>query len=292
MYTKILVPLDGSRVAEQILPYARLWAKTYAIPLELLRVDDPDIRPPFWPPLPSRDYLKEVSARYLPVLQPVASIEQVGKPAEVIVERAEADPACLIALATHGLSGPRRWLLGSVAGKVARGTTNPLLFIRPTEGMDPATDIELKTVFVPLDGSGLAEKVLPHILPLVKKMKLEVHLVRVYTLPADAYVVGDGVFMQALAQQREMMKNEAETYLEGKTQQLRAEGLDRVISTAIEGDPAGEIIDLACKTPNNLIAMSSHGRSGVGRWILGSVTEKVIHHSRDPVLIIRPASNA
>lgn len=85
-------------------------------------------------------------------------------------------------------------------------------------------------------------------------------------------------------------EKEAKTYLEGKTQQLRAEGLDRVISTAIEGDRAGEIIDLACKTPNNLIAMSSHGRSGVGRWVLGSVTERVIHHSRDPVLVIRPAS--
>jgi nucleotide-binding universal stress UspA family protein len=71
-------------------------------------------------------------------------------------------------------------------------------------------------------------------------------------------------------------------------QQLRAEGLENVISTSIEGDPAGEIIDIARKTPKNLIAMSTHGRSGVRRWVFGSVAEKVIQHSGDPVLVIRP----
>jgi nucleotide-binding universal stress UspA family protein len=94
--------------------------------------------------------------------------------------------------------------------------------------------------------------------------------------------------MQALTQQRETIQKEVETYLEGKVEELRAEGLDQVVSTAIEGDPAGEIIDLAQRTANNLIAMSSHGKSGIAQWVLGSVAEKVIHHSRDPVLVIRP----
>jgi nucleotide-binding universal stress UspA family protein len=287
MYTKVLVPLDGSRLAEQVLSYAGFLAESTGIPIELLRVDDPDVRTPFWPPLADKDYLQQVAARRLPSSLRIDCAEQVGKPAEVIVERAKADPGCLIAMATHGLSGIRRWLLGSVASKVAHATTNPLLFIRPVDGEGPAKPIELKTVFVPLDGSGLAEKILPHVVALAKKMKLEVHLVRVYGMPVDAYVVGDGVYMQSLAQQREMIQRETANYLEGKIQQLRAEGLAQVISTEIEGDPAAEIIDLACKTPNNVIAMSSHGRSGMGRWILGSVAEKVIHHSRDPVLVIR-----
>jgi nucleotide-binding universal stress UspA family protein len=156
------------------------------------------------------------------------------------------------------------------------------------EAGEQARRPELKIVFVPLDGSGLAEKNLPHVITVAKRMKLEVHLVRVYTLPADAYIVGNGVYMQALAQQREVIQKEAEDYLAGKVEQLRAEGLDQVISTAMEGDPAGEIIDLAQRTPNNLIAMSSHGKSGIAQWVLGSVAEKVIHHSRDPVLVIRP----
>ena len=287
MYTQILVPLDGSSLAEQILPYVRVFAETYGIPVELLRVHDPDIRPPFWPPLPAREYLKQVATRYLPVSMRIDHVEESGKPADVIVDRAKGDPTCLIAMATHGLSGARRWLLGSVSSKVAHTTINPLLFIRPGDGQDPATPIELKTVFVPLDGSGLAEKVLPHVIALAKKMKLEVHLLRVYMLPTDAYMFGDGVYMQALGQQKEAIKKAAETYLEGKVEELRAEGLDRVVSTAIEGDAAGEIIDLAGRTPNNLVAMSSHGGSGIAQWVFGSVTEKVIHHSSDPVLVIR-----
>jgi nucleotide-binding universal stress UspA family protein len=180
MYTKILVPLDGSSFSEQILPYARVFAEAYGIPLKLLRVNDPDIRPPFWPQLPGREYLKQVAGRYLPASLRIDHIEESGKPAEIIVDRAKSDPACLIAMATHGLSGARRWLLGSVASKVAHTTTNPLLFIRPAEGQDAATPVELKTVFVPLDGSGLAEKILPHVIALAKTMKLEVHLLRVY----------------------------------------------------------------------------------------------------------------
>ena len=287
MYTKIIVPLDGSTLAEQILPYARLFAQAYGTPMELLRVSDPDIRTPFWPLLPGKQYLQQI-ARTLPKSLRVECVEESGKPAEVIVERAKADPASIIAMATHGMSGARRWLLGSVASKVAHTTTNPLLFIRPAEDDQQAGGIELKIVFVPLDGSGLAEKILPHVVALAKRMKLEVHLVRIYTLPADAYIVGDGVYMQALAQQKEASQKEAEDYLAAEVEQLRSEGLDRVISTAIEGDAAGEIIDLAQSTPNNLIAMSSHGKSGIVEWVLGSVAEKVIHHSRDPVLVIRP----
>ena len=244
MYTKILVPLDGSSLAEQILPHARIFAETYGIPVELLRVNDPDIRTPFWPPLPGGEYLQRIAGA-LPRSLRVDCVEESGKPAAVIVERAKSDPACIIAMATHGLSGARRWLLGSVASRVAHTTTNPLLFIRPAEAGEKATRIELKIVFVPLDGSGLAEKILPHVITLAKRMKLEVHLVRVYTLPADAYIVGNGVYMQALTQQREVIQKEAEDYLAGKVEELRAEGLDQVISTAIEGDPAGEIIDLA-----------------------------------------------
>ncbi len=257
--------------------------------MELLRVSDPDIRPPFWPSLPGSEYLRQIAATAFPPSLRVDCVAETGKPAAVIVERAKGDPTCLIAMATHGLSGARRWLFGSVARRVAHTATNPLLLIRPGEGDEPAARIELNVVFVPLDGSGLAEKILPHVITLAKRMKLEVHLVRVYTLPADAYIVGGGVYMQALSQEKEAVRKEAEFYLEGKVEELRAEGLDGVISMAIEGDPAGEIIDLATKTPNNLIAMSSHGKSGLAEWVLGSVAEKVIHHSRDPVLVIRPA---
>jgi len=91
MYKKVIVPLDGSKLSEQILPYARAVAAAYEIPVELLWVSDPDIRPPFWPPLPDREYLKQVSAKYLPASLHIFCTEERGKPAEVIVKRAGGD---------------------------------------------------------------------------------------------------------------------------------------------------------------------------------------------------------
>jgi nucleotide-binding universal stress UspA family protein len=287
MYSKILVPLDGSRFSEQILPYARWVADAYAIPVELLRITDPDVRPPFWPPETSDQYLKKVVAKFFP--SGAARIAEVGAPAEVITDRAKSDPACLIAMATHGMSGARRWLLGSVASKVVQTAANPLLMIRPTDDAGELQQPKLDRVFVPVDGSGLAEKTLPHVRALAKTKNLEIHLLRVYTLPADAYVVADGVIGQGPEPYREQLKKEAQTYLDGLVAGLRADGLNRVMATAIEGDPAGEIIDLARKTPNDLIVISTHGRSGIGRWVLGSVAEKVVQHSRGPVLLVRAA---
>ena len=288
MYSKIIVPLDGSKLAEQILPFARLLAGACEIPVELLRVHEPGSKTAYWPPLPNGDYLKHISARYLPASLSIDLTEEMGEPAELIVERAKRNPACLIAIATHGLSGIRRWLLGSVASKVVHGATNALLVIRPAEGLDPGAEIELKTVFVPLDGSGLAEKILPHVLPLAKKLAMEMQLLRAYSVPPEYYLVGEGLYMQPIAEQKEVIRKEAAVYLDGKVETLQAEGFPRVIATAIDGDPAEVIIDLAQKTPHSLIAMSTHGRSGIGRWMLGSVAERVIQHSKNPVLLLRP----
>jgi nucleotide-binding universal stress UspA family protein len=287
MYDKISVPLDGSKLAEQILPYVRAIAERDQIPIELFTVVDPDARPPFWPPQAGKRYLQEVHEKYFPSPARATAHVEIGEPAAVIVERNRTDPRCLIAMATHGMSGLRRWLLGSVASKVVQTTLNPLLLIRPMEGVDPAAAIKLTTVFVPLDGSALAQKVLPDVVTLAKKMNLEVQLLRMYELPPDAYVVGDGLIARGPARYREEFQNEAKTYLDGKVEELRAQGLNNVLAIAIEGDPAGEIIDIARRTEHNLIAMCSHGRSGIGRWLLGSVAEKVVQHSKDPVLIIR-----
>ena len=289
MYEKILVPLDGSNLAEQVLPFVHRLATADDIPIELLTVTDPDARPPFWPAEADKSYLKKVSQTYFPAARRIATAVEIGKPADVIVKRAQDDPGSLIAMSTHGMSGMRRWILGSIASKVVQTATNPLLLIRPVEGVDASASVDLKTVVVPLDGSALAEKVLAQVAALAKKMNIAVHLIRVYTLPASALVVAEGVIPQGPEPFRETLRQEAEHYLADKAEQLRTEGLQQVSTTAVEGDAASEIIDIARNTANNLIAMSTHGRSGIGRWVLGSVAEKVVQHSRDPVLLIRAA---
>ena len=285
MYSKILVPLDGSRASEQILFFARLFADAYGIPVELLRVTDPDARPPFWPSESSARYLKKTADEYF--AGRASTSAEIGVPAAFIIDHAKKDPSCLIAMATHGLSGARRWLLGSVTSKVVQTAANPLLLIRPSHNFDASTPVRMEQLFVPLDGSGLAEKALPHACALSKRLNLEIQLLRVYSLPMDAYVVADGVIARGPAQYREELTKQAQDYLEGKVAALRADGVDRVVGIALEGDAASEIIDLASKTPDSLIAMSTHGRSGIGRWVLGSVAEKILQHAHNPVLLIR-----
>ena len=286
MYSKILVPLDGSKLAEQVLPYAQLLAGAFGASLTLLQVSDPDARLPFSLSQSAGDYLKYAAAS----LKPLAAdtVEKIGKPANVIVDLAKVAADGLIAMATHGMTGPRRWVLGSVASKVVQSAANPILLIRATQSAAPAGSVAFRRIIVPLDGSGLAEAVLPHASALASKLKLDMVLVRTYGLPPDAYVVADGVINQGPAPYRKSLHEECEKYLDGKVAGLRADGLAAVSANVIEGDPASEIVDLAASAPQSLIAMSTHGRSGIGRWALGSVAEKVIQHSRAAVLLIRP----
>ena len=245
MYSKILVPLDGSRLSEQILPYARFFADAHGIPVELIRITDPDARPPFWPPETTGRYLRKIAAEYFSGAAP--TVTEIGAPAKAIVDHAKADPSCLIAMATHGMSGARRWLLGSVTSKVVQTTANPLLLIRSNENPDAVTQVRMDQIFVPLDGSGLAEKPLPHACALMKRLNLEIQLVRVFSLPMDAYVVADGVIARGPAQYRDESAKQAQDYLERKVAGLKADGFERVAGIALEGDAATEIIDLALK---------------------------------------------
>ena len=168
MYKKILVALDGSRLSEGILPCADFFARTLKVPVELLLVIDSET---FMPSTVKHahyhdiiaaeqkkrgDYLKEVAISFSDALTVDCTVE-VGKPAEVIVYRAAADNGTLIAMATHGRSGVKRWLLGSVADKVLHAASNHLLLVRTTEGTKSIEAVSLKSVLLPLDGSGLAE---------------------------------------------------------------------------------------------------------------------------------------
>ncbi|MBF8253521.1 MAG: Universal stress protein [Deltaproteobacteria bacterium] len=300
MYTKMLIPLDGSRTAEKVLPFARALAEKLKIPIELLGVVDVSVmvthiaadKARYLDTLiaqgerSSRVYLKEIAER-LPGLSVTCEVDR-GRPAEVIIERAAADKGTLITMATHGRSGINRWLLGSVAEKVLRGTTNPLFLVRGNEEYSTDGSPAMKSIIVPLDGSELAESVLPTVVAVAKMLDLEVVLCRVYELPASAYYVAED-YLPNYDALKTQVKDEARSYLEQKIEALTAMGLAKVSSVVLEGSGAEEIIHYAQAHPDSLVAMCTHGRSGVKRWVLGSVTEKVVRHSGDPVLVVRAA---
>jgi len=112
-------------------------------------------------------------------------------------------------------------------------------------------------------------------------------LFRAYSIPYSAYSSAEGYYAVDYEELLKAMREEAVDYLEKKTEAVKKLGIDKVSCVAKEGFAADEIISLSRKSPDNLIAMCTHGRSGVKRWVLGSVTETVVRHSADPVLVIR-----
>ena len=297
MFTRILVPLDGSETAEAVLPYARLLSSDLKIPVELLTVVDVaeigrHLRSEQFSDLGAlikyqivdhEKYLGGIAQSFQG--QEVSCTVDKGITAGSIIDKAGADKGTLIAMATHGRSGLTRWLLGSIAEKVLRAANNPLLLVRAREGAATSGKATIDSVSVPLDGSELAESILAQVVEFAKAIKLAVRLMRCYSVADMIYGYED--YSAGLVALRERSKEEAVEYLEAKVDQLREQGLTEVVPLTSEGEPGEAIIESAKGLPNSLIAMCTHGRSGVNRWLLGSVTEKVVRHSGHPVLVIR-----
>jgi nucleotide-binding universal stress UspA family protein len=243
---------------------------------------------PYSPPLAGGEYLEEIASWAFPDSIEVDRLVEGGAPAATILERSRNDRGTLICMATHGRSGITRWMLGSVAYKVLHAAHSPVLLIRPVEETDPLVSVQIKTLLAPLDGSGLAEQILPHVNALAAKLRLSVNLLRAYTFPPDAYLVGDGLYMEPLSRYREAVAQDVEKYLADKAELVRSAGLSRVEALAVSGNAAQEIISFADRTPNCMIAMSTHGKTGLDAWYVGSVAEKIVHRSTKPVLLVRP----
>jgi nucleotide-binding universal stress UspA family protein len=129
--------------------------------------------------------------------------------------------------------------------------------------------------------------VLPAVAELAKRLEAEVILFRAYHIPYTAVVPAEGYYPPIDLELIDSFRDEAVSYLEKKAETLKQLGVQKVSYVAKEGLAADQIIALARQTPDNLIAMCTHGRSGIKRWVLGSVTETVVRHSGDPVLVIR-----
>jgi len=297
MYKKILVPLDGSATAEAVLPYVEAFAAGFKIPVQLLSVIDIGAMTTHLAPERVRHLEniiageEEKCASYLDNVAKIFSHSAAdcrivrGTPAEIVLESTQDERDTLIAMATHGRSGAKRWLLGSVAEKVLRGTTNPLFLVRAAAAKTSPQKI-INSIVVPLDGSPLAERILPTVCRWARALDVEVTLVRAFEFPTVAYVSSE-IYLPDYDQFREEARREAAAYLKEKEVGLVAEGVRTVSILTLEGQAADEIINYAQSAPGAVIAMSTHGRSGVQRWLLGSVTEKVVRHAGDPVLVVR-----
>ena len=175
-----------------------------------------------------------------------------GRADEVILEKGETDTGMLICMATHGRSGLDRFLLGSVTEKVLRAAANPLLLVRATEEAKSDGTAVLKSIIVPLDGSELAESIIPTAAEKAKELGLEVVLFRAYHLPTSAYASDE---MYSAVDYDEVIagvRDEATQYLEKKAAEVKKLGVEKVSVVSKQGFAADEIIALARKNPDSI----------------------------------------
>ena len=301
----ILVPMDGTEVSEGILPWVARIAGQADARLILLTAVDPDgiEYPPVGPPAQPdwamfRDQVEENSRTHAQdALQAVVEWLRIrgvsaegrailGNPAEEIVRVSEDEGCGLIAMSTHGRNLIGRSILGSVTDRVLHSASVPVLTITPDRArMYQEEGTTLNTVVVPLDGSELAELALPYAEELATALSLEVLLVRVARTDHLAFSYEE--FAGRIPDFTSDLEREAARYLEAVSEGLRNRGL-AVRHRVLGGAPAPSLLDLARETPRNLIAMTTHGRSGLTRWVMGSVAEAMIRGSGDPVLVVRP----
>ncbi len=303
MYSKILVPLDGSRSAESILPYVRLFAETLKVPVELISAIDPRTPDGFGSlageharyhdvqvALPAKqekscDYLKK-TAFCLPDSLAVDCTVEVGKPARVIIEKAAAVPGTLIAMATHGHSGVKRWVLGGMAEKVLRRAANDLLLFRAAEETSIFRDASLKSIILPLDGSETPAAIIPDVVELAKEMSLEILLLRAFGVPMayraeDSWSDSEWIL--------ELVKDVAREDLEAKLEEVKTRGWNHVTPLLLEGNAVRKVIDEAQKDPQKLVAVSRESESLIARWLSGGVPEDIIGYTGGPVLVFSPS---
>lgn len=294
MIDRILVPLDGSDLAAQALPHATLQARRFGARILLLRVVEPiPVSAPEWVnPSEFRAVHEDAGSYLADVARTLADRElrvdfqtREGPPAETIIATAQEEAVDLIAMSTHGRSGIGRWVYGSVADKVLRGADTPVFLIRASEAAPLAGVSGYRRLLVPLDGSELAELALLYAETWAKTFDAEVILLRVPTLPAYVTLGPDAsLLMPSLLSEA---YDEADAYLANITRQLKAKGL-AVHKAAVEpGAIADIIIEYARDAAVDCIVMSTHGRSGLGRWVYGSVADRVLRGAGVPVLLVR-----
>lgn len=263
MFRKILVPLDGSELAEKVLPFVQSLAASFGSDVHLVFVSEASEE---WGRVID-SYLKGLTAHLAGAGIRTRSAVLFGRPAEELLDYSELNKVDLIAMATHGRSGVSRWAVGSVTDKIVRGATVPVLVCpagSSPESAEPASSF--RRFLLPLDGSKLAEGAIPMVAQLAQKLGAEVVLLSVV--------------------EQANLESRAQNYLNRICKRLQR----RKIDTAVEvkaGMPAQQILESASTHEIDLIALSTHGRGGVSRWILGSVADKVVRTARCAVLLTR-----
>jgi nucleotide-binding universal stress UspA family protein len=290
---KILVPLDGSPLAEAALPYAKAIASRAGASLVLVRAAHHTSF--FGDGAVDQQRAISQAEDYLTLLADGLTTEGFlvqtgvpfgGSPAEWIVEESEIRHVDLIVMATHDRIGPDRWVRGSVAEAVVHRSTVPVMLVRATDAGQLARRFEAEqpVLIVPLDGSDVAESALPIARELAQAIGARVVVAGVVPKPGQFVAGQAGAIVTYAGSEHAQLVADAWAYLESS-----AGGLGTMV-TSVEtvvryGDAAVEVAAVAREYAAAAVVMATHGRTGLVRSILGSVAGGVLHHSTCPVVL-------
>jgi nucleotide-binding universal stress UspA family protein len=297
----ILVPLDGSPFGEHALPAALAIARRRPTRIALAHVHQliiPTIaaaEAPLFDQTPD-ELLRQQEALYLEGISrrlgaiwdgPITRTMLEVPVADALAHHAEMIGAALIVLSTHGRGGLARAWLGSVADRLIRLSPVPTLMVRPgDEPPDLTREPPIRHILIPLDGSPLAEQAIPLALKVGRLTRAHYTLVQVVEPVFRNFLLGGPEPPVDMDAEAAAWKRASE-YLDAVAVKLRDQGLT-IWTEARVGSPAAAILESAAMNGADLIAMTTHGRSGVARLLVGSVADKLLRGATVPLLIARP----
>jgi len=284
MLNKIVVPLDGSTTAESVIPYIKDLAPRFGSHVDIIGVG-----------MGGRgrrvnclldDYIHSVTDDLRSTGIEGEAVLLFGSPADKILDYATQNDVDLIIMATHGRGGITRWWMGSVAEKIVSGALTPVLITRGKhrKKTEAVQTLSFAKILIPLDGSDIGQAALTYAETLAEEIGASISLLQVISPPGaiEASVLGGSDWRRFV----KAMHDAAEDYLNGIAEQLSKRGIETTCEV-LSGDPADVIIEYAESNGISLIAMSTHGRTGLARWMIGSVTDKVLHGASIPMWLVR-----
>lgn len=279
----ILVPLDGSQEARSALPYAAALAAPGG-PIELLTVvkDQKDLADGGEASVQAA--LEAAGAELRAAGYDVKTRVLVGDVPGHIVEAAANGGAYMIVMASHGRGAFQRLIHGSVADKVAREATVPVMVIRSAQRQPGPVGIT--RLVVPLDGTALSEQSLPVAKAISRQLGTPLVLVRAVNIAEfmpPAVGMGEAIPFDVYDQTEEEMEKDASGYLDALAGTLRSEGLT-VVSQVLSGPPAAAITEAT--KPGDVVILCSNERGGVMRWLMGSVAEQLVRDDDVPIILV------
>jgi nucleotide-binding universal stress UspA family protein len=298
----ILVPLDGSELAECVLPHLLAIAPITGARVTLIHVLERNLSRngntmPFdllgWhmQKQESQSYLDHITERLQKLDLPVEQVTLEGNPAETLIEFARNNDVDLVLLSSHGRAGLSEWNVSSVVQKILLRSYKSILLIRAYTS--PPPEVQYKQLFLALDGSTRAEYILPFAMSLAQAHQSNVVLGMVIQKPQPVQRFPlseeDAAWLQQFTEKNQ---NEATRYLDQLAKQMALKSVASEVKITVSENALGAVYDMAEESDADLIMIAAHGFSGERRWPYGSIAASLIAYGHTPLMILQDLSES